>query len=457
MSGKYHFIGIGGVGMSALAEAALKAGMDVTGSDRLIDAGGQARVLDALRAQGAVLFPQDGSGIDAETVCVVVSTAIEADNPDLLAAGKRKIEVMHRSNFLDLILRGRGRRIAVGGTCGKSTVTALTGWLLQQAGMDPTVINGAPLAEWISDVSVGSSRVGDSGLCVFEADESDRSLMNLECDIAVVTNASADHFDLQETHALFDSFIEKAVEGAVDARADVFWSDVVVKEGAFDYQGHTFTVTMPGRHNVLNAVVSVKVCQLLGCDSGVLAENLGRFKGVSRRLEFVGRRGGVSVYDDYAHNTEKIRASWEALASRYKPLVVVWRPHGYGPLRVMMDDLAKMFKMVFRDGDSLLVLPVYDAGGTADRTVNSDSLVQKLLAAGCRAELVATIDAAQKRVLELVAEGSAVAVMGARDPALPVLASRILASLHAGGHDVSAPAQSRGLVLLDQLDGDTYS
>lgn len=429
MSGRNHFIGIGGVGMSALAEAALKAGMEVSGSDRLLDSGGQTRVLDALKAQGAVLFPQDGSAIDDRTVRIIVSTAIEADNPDLAEAVRRKIEVMHRSQFLDLILKGRGRRIAIGGTCGKSTVTALTGWLLEQAGLDPTVINGAPLAEWISDVSVGSSRVGGGRLCVFEADESDRSLMNLECDIAVVTNASADHFSLHETHELFDAFIRKASEGAVDARSDTFWSDVSVLEGAFEYRGRTFSVPMPGRHNVLNAVVSVKLCEMLGCGLDLLAAKLERFRGVSRRLEFVGRRNGVSVYDDYAHNTEKIRASWEALAALYRPLIVVWRPHGYGPLRSMMEDLAAMFRQVCREGDSLLLLPVYDAGGTADRSINSDVLVGKIAEAGCKAELAIDIDAAGKRVLELTSSGSAVAVMGARDPALPELAAHILASV----------------------------
>ena len=309
---KYHFTGIGGVGMSAIAEHALLSGLEVSGSDRHLDADGETRVLEALRRQGATLFPQDGSGIAADTSFIVASTAIEEGNADLEAASARGVTRLHRSEMLARLIEGSGRRVAVSGTCGKSTVTGLAGWLLSETGQDPSVINGAPLADWMSDGAVGSSRVGQGGVVVFAADESDRSLRNYQCEVAVITNASADHFDLQETNTLFDDFAAEAEE-VVDARKTGFYDSVRQTDGGFEYGGVDFIVPMPGEHNVQNAVVAVRTCELLGCELGDLSAALQRFKGVSRRLECVGEAHGVSVYDDYAHNTEKIRAALQTL------------------------------------------------------------------------------------------------------------------------------------------------
>lgn len=428
MLNSYHFIGIGGVGMSALAEAALLSGLRVTGSDRLLDSGEETGVLAALRSSGAKLFAQDGSGITDETDCVVVSTAIEADNPDLLEAERRKIAVRHRSEVLASLLKGRGRRVAVTGTCGKSTVTAMIGWMLAQADKDPFVINGAPLADWMSERCVGSSRAG-RGPCVFEADESDKSLLNCGCEVAVITNSSADHFSKDEADALFDAFAESAAELVVDARGQHFFDDVSLSSGRFEYAGRSFVVNMPGRHNVLNAVIAVKTCELLGCSADELQQALASFRGVSRRLERIGAVAGVTVYDDYAHNTEKIRATWRTLSETYGSVVGVWRPHGYGPLRSMMNALVGMFSEVMGENDSLFLLPVYDAGGTAERTLNSDELASRLSGAGKRAVCVENTEQAVAAACESVRETGAVVVMGARDPALPFLARSILAGL----------------------------
>ncbi len=424
----YHFIGIGGVGMSALAEAALQSGHEVTGSDRLLDDGQETQVLIALRAQGGVLFPQDGSGVTDDTECVVVSTAIEEDNPDLQIATQRGLEVLHRSEVLARLLNGKGRRVAVTGTCGKSTVTGMTGWLLTQAGRDPFVINGAPLADWMSKERVGSSRAGGGDVCVFEADESDKSLLNCCCEVVVITNSSADHFSKEEADELFDSFSERADE-VIDARDQSFFDDVVLSADGFEYKSVFFKVPMPGQHNLMNAAIAVKVCERLGCELQPLADNLASFTGISRRLEFVGQSRGVCVYDDYAHNTEKIRAVWKALSDSHDKVVGIWRPHGYGPLKSMMDDLAAMFAEVLRPQDELVLLPVYDAGGTADRSINSDELARRIVGAGRRATYLATAEEACSFACESSKDGSTVVTLGARDPGLPLLAADIYSAL----------------------------
>jgi UDP-N-acetylmuramate--alanine ligase len=425
---KYHFIGIGGVGMSALAESALLAGNAVTGSDRLHDESQDTPVLNALVSMGAVLFPQDGSGITNQTDSVVISTAIEGDNPDLLSAQSTGVDVIHRSQMLGLLTQRSARRIAVTGTCGKSTVTGMIGWMLAHVEKDPSVINGAPLADWMSPGSVGSARQGSSGICVFEADESDKSLMNYGCDVCIVTNSSADHFSKEESDDLLSAFAKTASEHVVDARQDAFFSDVGIGEGQFAYKDVAFSVPMPGRHNVLNSVIAVKVCEYLGCDLELLARGLREFRGVSRRLEYVGRESGTCVYDDYAHNTEKIRASWTALASRYHAVVGIWRPHGYGPLRSMMDDLVEMFSATVRSTDKLVLLPVYDAGGTADRSINSDALADRLRERGVNVSFVKTPEEAIELATRQKGDG-AVVTLGARDPMLPVIAQDILKAL----------------------------
>lgn len=419
---RYHFTGIAGVGMSALAEAALQQGHEVTGSDRLLDSGQETQVLSALRLLGASLFPQDGSGISGETDAVVVSTAIEEGNPDLSAAQEHGATVLHRSEMLGILARGHGRRFAVSGTCGKSTVTGLAGWLLAQAGMDPTVINGAPLADWMGEDAVGSARLGNGEICVFEADESDRSLLNYGYEVAIVTNSSADHFSQEDADALFDEFASRA-ESVLDAREAEFLADVEIGDRTFTYNGVSFSVPMPGEHNVLNAIVAVRICEAAGCDLGQVAGALKGFRGVSRRLELIGKSSGVAVYDDYAHNTEKIRAVLATLSEQHKKVVAIWRPHGYGPLRNMMGDLVDMFSEALRDDDELILLPVYDAGGSADRSVNSGDLAGRLTNA-------LSVDLAEEACARAVESGAdAVVTLGARDPGLPELAHRILEEL----------------------------
>jgi UDP-N-acetylmuramate-alanine ligase len=425
----HHLVGIGGVGMSAVAQALLDAGTPVSGSDRLLDGGDATDTLQRLRGQGVALFPQDGSGVTAATARLVVSTAIEDDNADLVAARRLGIPVVHRAAQLAELARGR-RLIAVTGTCGKSTVTAMIGWLLQETGFDPAVVNGASVVGWDGDGRIGSVRHGSGPWFVVEADESDRSLMVFEPEHAVITNASADHFALAETVTLFDRFRARVRGTVIDgAEAGNPTEPTALTldgwAGRFEFEGVRFTVPLPGRHNVVNAWHAVRLCRVLGAPAAALAAALATFGGVERRLQRVGVYGGATVIDDYAHNPEKLAAAWTTLAACFPRVVAVWRPHGYGPLRKMMEDLTAMFARVVRPTDALLVLPVYDMGGSADRSVNGSHLVERLAARGVPARNVVSLEAAADEMTAAAAPGTALVTFGARDPGLPRLARRL--------------------------------
>jgi len=424
MAGTIHLVGIGGVGMSALAQAYLDAGHAVSGADRTLRAGGtRTPVLDALAAQGVRLFPDDGSGVDAATGQLVVSTAIEDANPDLAAARARGIPVVHRAAALSRLLASR-KLVAVAGTCGKSTVTAILGHLLVECGFDPLVVNGAQIAGWDAHgTRVGSVRKGAGEFAVAEVDESDKSLTAFKPYAAIVTNASADHYSKEEMDAVFDAFIRDVPGPVIDGRD---------REGRAcrDLETAITSFPMPGAHNRANARLALAMACALGADPAQAAAALASFPGVERRLQRVGSLPcddrQVAVFDDYAHNPEKLHAMWTTLAEAYpRGVAAVWRPHGYGPLRKMMDALAEMFRGVMRPQDALVLLPVYDAGGTADRSVNSDALASRLADASGAVVLVKDLKETEDYLRARADAFGAIVTAGARDPGLPVLARRL--------------------------------
>ncbi len=423
---RYHIIGIGGVGMSALAQVLLDQGHVVTGADRLLDSGASTPVLEILKREGVQMFPEDGSGITEDTNGVIVSSAIEETNPGIVAARALNVPIIHRAKALAEALK-KNRLLAVAGTCGKSSVTAILGHILVGAGFDPLVVNGAAVPTWDNGASrVGSVRAGKGEWAVVEVDESDKSLTAFHPEAAIITNASADHFDMAETDALFDTF-RKQVSGAIeDGRDGCVPQDVKCEgwSGSFTFDGVRYTIPMPGFHNVMNAFNAVKLALRLGARAEDLVAALATFPGIERRLQKVGKCGEALVIDDYAHNPEKLRAMWETCKAAFpKGVAVVWRPHGFGPLRKMMDALIEMFTDVMRKEDALFVLPVYDAGGTADRSVNSNILVEKLNSVNVN--FVKDLDAAEALLRTQASAFGAIITAGARDPGLPVLARRL--------------------------------
>lgn len=393
---KFHLVGIGGVGMSALATLLVKQGNAVTGADRNL----ATPNISFLQSLGVEIFPDDGSGVDSATDEIVISAAIEETNPALARARELGIPVVHRAVALAKALSDK-KLVAVVGTCGKSTVTAMLGHVLAECGLDPVCVNGANVPGWI-----GAVRMGGGEYAVAEVDESDKSLVAFKPYAAIVTNASADHYSKEEMDEVFDAFVKDVPGPVVDGRTKD-WGEAACP--------------MPGRHNAQNAALALAMAVRLGCDETAARNALMSFCGVERRLQ----RHGANVYDDYAHNPEKLRAMISTVAEAHKEggVCLVWRPHGYAPLRKMLDALAAMFSETLRANDKLLLLPVYDAGGTTDRSIDSSALA-KLLPAGC-CELVSSHDAALRWTMRNKGSYAAFVTCGARDVDLPKLADRI--------------------------------
>ena len=407
---KRHLIGIGGVGMSALATALVRLGDEVTGADRTLGTPN----IKFLESLGVRVYPDDGSGVDSSTDEVIVSTAIEDSNAGLIKAKELGIPVTHRAKALSRTLKDY-KLVAVVGTCGKSTVTAMLGHVLAECGFDPMCVNGANVPGW-----EGAVRFGKGQYAVAEVDESDKSLVAFKPYAAIVTNASADHYSKEEMDEVFDAFVKDCEGPVVDGRGRL--------ESLASLE--TLEVPVPGAHNRQNAEMAVRMAVALGAPPARAIAAMKTFRGVERRLQ----RHGANVYDDYAHNPEKLKAMWMTLAEKYPGgICVIWRPHGYAPLRKMMDALAEMFAETVRPCDKLLLLPVYDAGGTTDRSVNSDALVGAIAAARSSSgssdsgsvELVSDLDAAYAWCESHKGDYAAFVTCGARDPGLPILAQRL--------------------------------
>lgn len=432
-TGHYHLTGVAGIGMSALAQILLAEGCTVSGSDRDYDFGKDMEIIRKLRGVGVQFVPQDGSGITEKTRGVMISTAIENDNLDILAANRLNVPVIHRAEMLADLVADK-RCVAVTGTSGKSTVTGMIGWVLEQLGTDPVVVNGGIVLNWRNEETIGNVRCGSSNLWIIEADESDRSLLNFHPDWAVITSVSKDHFEMSDAVELFRTFSRQVRTGLVSVLDEPdFLQDLDLElsaEGSdFEYRGVPFHVSLPGRHNAENALCAIVLCQRLGFHLEQISEALASFKGIERRLETVGTAHGITVVDDYAHNPAKIWAAWQAVAPYYKRMLAVWRPHGYRPLAMMMDELISTFSEICRQSDRIYILPVYDAGGTADRSVNSGMLAENLRRQNVPAVAVDSADELVRRIAETAEPGDVVLMMGARDPELSVLARKIFGAV----------------------------
>jgi UDP-N-acetylmuramate--alanine ligase len=454
-SSSTFFCGIGGSGMLPLACIVRARGGDVAGSDRALDAGRLAPKFDFLKAQGIALHPQDGSGL-APGMTLVTSAAVEATIPDVARAKELGLPHLTRPQLLAELLNDASTSIAVGGTSGKSTVTGMIGWILHHAGRKPTVMNGAVMKNFVSpETPFASALVGDTDLFVSEVDESDGSIALYRPSVAVLNNVSLDHKEMDELRALFGGFL--AAAGTAVVNMDDAESRAIAPAGSTGFgfdsnaavlgsnlqltaDGSSFTVTagdqraevslpLPGRHNALNALAAIAATHALGVAFADAADALASFEGLKRRLETVGTANGVTVIDDFAHNPDKIAATLATLTARPGRLLVMFQPHGYGPLAKMGDELAATFAHGLRDEDVLILSdPVYQ-GGTVDRSRGSEWLIDAVRSQGGKAEHLPERPAIAARLLELARPGDTIAILGARDDTLSEFAAGLVGNL----------------------------
>ena len=463
-----HFVGIGGIGMSGLAQMFVDLGCTVTGSDRALGRPENERVFSALRKCGAKLFPQDGS-VYADGYApdaIVYSTAIEEDNPDVKCApaGTRRL---HRSEALALgigALRGRFT-IAVTGTCGKTTVSAWLADALDRLDGDPGMLSGGCVKRFREDGSVGNYRSGSGRDFVIEADESDKSLLNYVPDTALILNIGTDHYSREELAEVFLTFATSARSCIVmelaafeeigperfpaekmvvlfsgDRNAPVSCAgrpvlrldSYRVADGSAwcSFNGlPEIRLPMPGRHNALNALAVHTVLTSRGYDCMAALKAVSEFGGVARRFDRAGvMENGAQVVDDYAHNVEKL-ASCIGAAQELAPdgrVFTVFQPHGFAPLRFMRGALANAMPSILRPADEFIFLPVYYAGGTASFQPTSEEAAETCRnAPGVNAGAVKVFDdrlSCEDYLKKTAKRGDFVIVAGARDESLSIWA-----------------------------------
>lgn len=441
-----HFTGILGSGMSAIAQYLSWEGLDITGSDRLMDALETAPMRAKMEYAGCRVFPQDGSGITEQSQAVVVSTAIEQDNPDLAAARLRGIPIFHRSDLLAAIVSSK-KTIAVCGTSGKSTVTAMIFEFLSACGRSPSLLSGAGLIRLEKQGLIGNAYKGTSDLLVIEADESDGSLVKYHPAVALLLNVSKDHKPVDEVLELFKTIASNATTVLVNADDPLLNKlpyGVRFGLGAdADCRPHEtlslaplvrirrreteFALPVPGSHNLSNLLAALCVCEHFECSYPMLAEAVSLYQGVARRFNVRKTKRGVLAIDDYAHNPEKIKAAISTAFGFGKRVFAIFQPHGFGPTRFMKNELIDIMVQTLRPEDEAIFLPIYYVGGTAVKDISSGDLAvgirnqgREALACG-RAELIT-------HVLEKAQQGDVVLLMGARDPSLPVFFDQICAA-----------------------------
>jgi len=455
----FFFIGIGGSGMMPLALILRARGETVAGSDRSLDQEGESAKFDYLRGQGIALFAQDGSGVVSKDQIVIASAAIEDSVPDMAAARQIGALRLSRAELLASLFNESAHGVGIAGTSGKSTVTGMIAWMLHALDRDPTVMNGAVMKNFVSDdAPFASALVGHGDVFVSEVDESDGSIALYRPDVAVVGNISLDHKPLAELRALFGDFVARARTAVInldnaDSAALVAGLGSVVTYGierpsamlcATDIVEHPFAVDfslvtakrtltvslqVPGRHNVSNALAALGAAVALGITIEDAVGAIAGFTGLRRRFELVGEAAGVAVLDDFGHNPDKIAATLATLHAFPGRLLLLFQPHGYGPLKVMREALIDCFVTSMAADDVLLMPdPVY-RGGTVNREVGSAEIVEGVAATGRTAQHLPLREECAAALVAMARPGDRIVVMGARDDSLPDFARGIVTAL----------------------------
>jgi UDP-N-acetylmuramate--alanine ligase len=464
----WFFCGIGGSGMLPLALILRGAGAEVGGSDRSRDQGRTPEKFAWLESLGFTLFPQDGSGVSSVAQTLVASAAVEDTVPEMVRARELGCPRMSRAELLARLFNASPTGVAIGGTSGKSTVTGMAGWIMQSAGRDPTIMNGAVMKNFVSpDAPFASARVGTSGsgggVFVSEVDESDGSIALYNPAVAALLNVSLDHKSMEELRELFGQFLARAEVSAVnfdDAEAaalaphaqclvsfgiDSAEAMIGVSPGSIE-AGPTSLSAMiedrrdgsviplhlkvPGRHNLANALAAIAACNAAGVPVAEAVHALASFEGLARRFDIVGTSpSGITVIDDFGHNPEKCAATLRTLKAHPGRLIAFFQPHGYGPLRQMGHELAETFARELGPDDvTILCDPVY-FGGTVDRSEGSERIVALIGEHGGKAEYVPAREDCAARIAQLARTGDRVVIMGARDDTLSQFARDLLARL----------------------------
>ncbi|MBI5856686.1 MAG: UDP-N-acetylmuramate--alanine ligase [Sphingobacteriales bacterium] len=442
------FIGIAGSGMSAIAQYLKGIGKNVSGSDRFFAKDQYNETQQKLEVEGIRCFVQNGEGITKDTDLIVVSTAIEDTVVEVQKAKQLNIPIIKRSELLAMIAASK-KTIAVAGTSGKSTTSAMLFDILEYAGLDPSIISGAGLISLIKKGMIGNAKVGKGDLLVIEADESDGSIVQYKPEIGLLLNIDKDHQEIDELMKLFGIFKNNSRYFSVnqshplsqkfsqDAQQD-FSTQPGVYAGYiatdfkqiglkinFKINGTDFEMNLVGKHNMENALAAATVANGTGVSLETCVAALKDYEGIYRRHQVYGTKHGVMMIDDYAHNPVKCAAAISA-CQPIAPKVIAWfQPHGYKPTKFLRNEFVKEIASALRPGDEIWMSEIFYAGGTAVKDISAGDLINDLRALGKSAFFTENRNDFLTTVRPHLNGNCVLLLMGARDPSLEKFAKQV--------------------------------
>ena len=412
--------------MSAIAKIMVSRGAIVSGSDRNYDQNRFPELFEKLKSAGVIIEPQNGTGINPDIDYLVVSSAVEPSIPDVKVAQDLNIPIIKRADLLAEICN-QSKSICVGGTNGKSTVTGMIGWILTQSNEAPTIINGGGMLNFNRENAV----IGASDWIVAETDESDGTIVNYYPEIAVLTNISEDHKALDELMALFKQFLSQSRVQILNLDCPNVRKLAKDFPNAITYTAGNVDLIVPGLHNQSNAMAALAVAEAIeAIEFTALPRNsLKTFKGITSRLEVIGRINDITVIDDFGHNPDKIEAGLKTLKQAGARLILMYQPHGFKPTRDQKDDLIDVFAKYLTKDDIFYMPEILYYGGTVDRDISSADIINPLVERGLNARYIPAKADIKADILNQAQSGDIICIMGARDDSLRQMARDIFESL----------------------------
>lgn len=435
------FIGIAGVGMSAIAQYLKGIGKEVSGSDRYFHPNEFNKTKEQLEKEGISCYLQDGSGITEKTDLIVVSTAIEDTVYEVQKARELGIPIIKRSELLSIIAKSK-KTIAVAGTSGKSTTSAMLYQILLDANLEPSIISGAGLTSIIKQGKIGNAAVGKGEWLIIEADESDGSIIQYQPEIGLLLNIDKDHQEINELIDLFSVFKNNTKSLFIVNQSNTLARSLSAyskndfgfenKEAGysaenfhqnglslnFEIRDKKFQMNALGKHSVENATAAIAVAQEIGIDLETCAKSLANYEGIYRRHQILGQKNGVWVIDDYAHNPAKCAASIRACQPLAEKVIAWFQPHGYKPTRFLKDDFIEEISNALRTQDEIWMSEIFYAGGTAVKDISANDLIKSIKEKGKNAHFIEDRNDLLKALRPQLKEGTVLLLMGARDPSL---------------------------------------
>ncbi len=447
------FIGIAGTGMSAIAQYLAGTGKNVSGSDRYFVPGELNDTRNKLEAEGIICFLQNGDGVNDTIDLVVVSTAVEDTVPEVQKAKGLNIPIIKRSELLAIIAKSK-KTIAVGGTSGKSTTSAMLFQIMEFADKQPSIISGAGLVSIIKEGKIGNAKVGAGEWLIIEADESDGSIVQYEPEVGLLLNVDKDHQEIEELMQIFgvfkkntqQLFVVNQSNGLAKQLSENLLQDFSVDENSgagyiasdfkqdglqiqFTINQQLFLLYTVGKHNMENALAAVTVAHQLGIGYQTCADALKEYEGIYRRHQLLGIKKGVYVIDDYAHNPAKCAASIAACQPIANKVIAWFQPHGYGPTRFLRHDFVKEIATALRPQDEIWMSEIFYAGGTAVKDISANDLINDIKALGKNAFFVEDRKHLLEKIRPHITDDCVLLLMGARDPGLEHFAKEVFEKL----------------------------